>query len=124
MIGAVWWMLLLWCASIVGSDGVLGVVVVVILQLFPVTVRDIVVVNGLMILVVLWNLHSGPLPLCMCTGVIHSLMDMIPRLITMRVVVVVMLLLWLSVKWNGVGIEWVVRWICLVMVVRSLLRWV
>ena len=58
-------------------NGVLGVVVVVILQLFPITVRDVVVFHGLWLL---WRLHSGPLPLCMCTGIMVSLMELGPRL--------------------------------------------
>ena len=62
---------------VVKRNGVLGVVVVVVLQLFPVTVRDIVVVHRL---VKLLRLHSGPLPLCIGIGVIGSLMDVVPRL--------------------------------------------
>ena len=33
----------------------------------------------------LWRLHSGPLPLCMCTGIMVSLMDVGPRLGMIRV---------------------------------------
>ena len=58
-------------------DGVPVVVVVMVLQLFPITVRNVVVVQGLWLL---WRLHSGPLPLCMCTGIMVSLMDVGPRL--------------------------------------------
>ena len=67
----------------VRRNGVLGVVVVVILQLFPITVRDVVVVHGLWLL---WRLYSGPLPLCMCAGTIVSLMELGPRLGMIRIV--------------------------------------
>ena len=105
---------------VIRRNGVLGVVVVVILQFFPITVRDIVVVSRLMRLLLLWRLRSGPLPLCICIGAIGSLMEMVPRLNMLRVVVVVV---WL-VRWNGCGSEWFVRWICLEVVVMSLLRWI
>ena len=88
---------------VIRRNGVLGVVVVVILQSFPITVRDIVIVCGLMRLLLLWRLHSGPLPLCI--GVIGSLMEMVPRLNVLGVVIVVV---WL-IRWNGGGSEWLVR---------------
>ena len=69
----VWWM-------VRGVDGVLGMVVVVILQFFPITVRNILIVNKLVKLLRLLRLHSGPLPLCIGIGVIGSLMDVVPRL--------------------------------------------
>ena len=107
-----WW-LVRW------GNGVLGVVVVVILQLFPITVRDILIVCGLVKLLWLLGLHSGPLPLCIGIGVIGSLMEVVPRLTALWVVIVVV---WL-IRWNGGGIERLVRWVGLEVVVLSLLRW-